>query len=106
MRRATPSCSKGGSKLLKSAVGPAYRVLGDPGREVVAQYVASNTDFAVAIQVYTSTFELIYFNQAEISYNVGLHLKDTYPVCVFCAEPASADAQFACAALLHITSAI
>ena len=65
-----------------------------------------NANFAVAMQLYIFSHELICFNHAEISHNSVPCLQVTYLVCVFCAAPASADAQFACAASLHITSAI
>ena len=66
---------------------------------------ASNADFAIAMQICTFAPELICYNQAAMSCNGGPCLQDIYPVYVFCAASASADAQFAHAASLHITSA-
>ena len=66
----------------------------------------SNANLAISMQVCTFAHEFIYFNQAAISCNGGPCLQDMYPACVLCAAPASADAQFACAASLLITSAI
>ena len=57
---------------------------------------ASNVDFAIAMQVCIFAHELIYFNQVAIFCNSGPCLQDIYPVCVFCAAPASSDAQFVC----------
>ena len=57
---------------------------------------ASNANLAISMQVCTFAHELIYFNQAEISCNGGPCLQDMYSVCVLCAAPALADAQFVC----------
>ena len=67
---------------------------------------ASEVDFAVNMQVCISTHELIYFSQVAISCNGGPCLQNIYPVCVFATAPVSADAQFSCIALLHVTSTI
>ena len=58
------------------------------------------------MQVCKFLHEYIYFNQAAMSCNSGPCLQYMYPDCALCAAPASADAQFAFAASLYITSAI
>ena len=66
----------------------------------------SYAEFAVTMQVCTFSHKIIYFNRTAISCNSGPYLHNMLPVCVFSAAPISEDTQLACAALLHITSAI
>ena len=65
-----------------------------------------NAILAMSMQVCTFAHEFIDLNQVAISCNGVPSLQDIYQICVLCAAPVLADAQFVYTVSLHITSAI